>query len=336
MTGVAITQCNRRQCNRRAVWLVLLSALELGCGSFAAAQSSASAPTAAQTQPAGFQHTVRLAPLSTTVSADATRWHSRPLVTLTGTIVRFDAEQIQVLGNDQTVPTGYAADRVVDIAFTQIPGDQREAIAQFQQQNFAAALPALIRCVSDRETDSRPPVWRQQWLSMLAAQAAMRSNRGEIAIELVKQLDARPMPLMVLALLPIDWTGSVGEPLREAAVQAAASDSPAVKLVAASWLLRSREYRASADAALGRLANQRDRPELAGLAEMLRWRAKPPPEIQAGIMDWETEIQSLPMVMRTGPMICLLDVARQVGLQEVARKWELVLKHAVPTWHPDR
>jgi hypothetical protein len=304
------------------------------CGSSATAQSSAEASTAEQVRPVDFHHTVRLAP-SSTASADNARWHSRPLVTLTGTIVQFDAQQIQLLGNDQAVPTGYAADRVVDVAFTHLPEEQHEAIEQFKRNNFAAALPALIRCISDREAGNRPPLWRQQWLSMLAAQAAMRGNRGEIAVELVKQLDARPMPLMVLALLPIDWTGGVGEPLHEAAVQAAASDSPAVKLVAASWLLQSREYRASAEAALRRLANRQDHPELARLADMLLWRTRPPPEIQAEIATWEAEIQSLPMAIRTGPMICLLEVARQVGLQGVARKWELVLKHAAPTWHPD-
>ncbi len=317
--------------------LIASTALWILCGfcSSATSQSPAAASAAEQAQPADFQHTVRLAPSLTARATDTVRWHPRPLTTLTGKITLFDAEQIQVLGNDQSVPTGYAADRVVDVAFTQTPEDQRQALALFEQKNFSAALPALIRCISDREADNRPPVWRQQWLSMLAAQAAMRSKRGKIAIELVKQLDDRPLPLMVLGLLPLDWTGNAGNELSEAAVQAAASGSPAVKLVAASWLLRSAEYRSSAETALRRLANRRDRPALAQLADRLLWRTKAPPEIQADVMAWEDQIQSLPMALQAGPMIGLFHVARQAGLQDVARKWELLLTHAAPAWHPD-
>ena len=35
----------------------------------------------------------------------------------------------------------------------------------------------------------RPPVWRQQWITMLASVAAWKSGRSKICLELVSQLD---------------------------------------------------------------------------------------------------------------------------------------------------
>lgn len=307
----------------------------LSAFSLAIAQSPASPTEESLRQAIGFQHTVRLTPSATIADAGGSRWYPRSLSTLTGLIVQFDAEQIELRGSDQSVPTRYASDRVVDVALTSVPEDQAAAIDQFKQENYSAALPALVRSISDRDADSRPAVWRQQWLSMLAAQAAMRSGRGEIAIELVKQLDARPLPLIVWALLPVDWTGKAGNELQQAALQGARADSAAVKLVAASWLLRSPEYRSAAETALRRLADQTDRPALAHIAGMLLWRTKSPVELQANILRWENEIGDLPMSLQAGPMASLLHVSRQVGLGEVARKWELILRHAAPVWHPD-
>ena len=57
--------------------------------------------------------------------------------------------------------------------------------------------------------NQRPPVWRQQWLTMLGTVSAWRTHRGRISLELVSQLDKRPLPLMTVAWLPISWTNRV-------------------------------------------------------------------------------------------------------------------------------
>ncbi|WP_233903205.1 hypothetical protein [Stieleria maiorica] len=282
-------------------------------------------------------HRVRLSPPLASTADSTQHWYARPLTTLDGTIVTFDTDQLSILIGDQTAPTRVASERVNAIELTDAPADQVAALDLFHQGDFAAALPALVRCISDQDASDRPPVWRQQWLSMMAAQAALRSGRGDIALELVRQLDARPLPLMILGILPIDWTGTVGDDptFVQTAAEHAASDSLAVKLVVASWLLRSPKYRSAAEAALVRLAGQEDRRTIALLARQLTHRTAPPPVIKANLNSIEAEIQQLPMALQTAPMISMLNLVRQSGLEDAAKKWQLLLELAAPTWHPD-
>lgn len=298
---------------------------------------SISAPVASRVAAQSPPHRVRLAPPIDTKSTPSERWYPRPLSTLIGTVETFDADQLSIHLDEQPLPTRVASERVLEIELVQTPDDQAAAIAAFQQADHGTALPALIRSISEHDASSRPPVWRQQWLSMVASQAAMRSGRGDIAIELVSQLDARPLPALIIGLLPIDWTGEFASnpALVDVAAKRAASDSLAVKLVAASWLLRSPQYRPAAESALKRLAAQSDRPWIAALAGQLVWRTKPPPEIESKLKQWESEIDQLPMALQTGPMVCLLHVVRKSGLTDATKKWELAIELSAPTWHPD-
>ncbi|MCO8125504.1 hypothetical protein NHH03_27445 [Stieleria sp. TO1_6] len=283
-------------------------------------------------------HRVRLAPLASSTAPADSAWYPQPLVSHTGTVVQFDADQISIVLAGQSVPTRFAASRVIEIESVRPAPDQRAALALFEQAEFGAALPALIRAISEHDAATRPPVWRQQWLSMLACQAAWRSGRAEIALELVDQLDARPLPPLMLSMLPIDWTGSVAMSDQEFEIAAgrAGSKSLAVKLVAASWLLRSPKYHDAAQSALTRLAAQSQRQTIAKLAGQLVWRSKTPPEIVADWQRWEQQINALPMALQTGPMVALFYSTRQAGLSDVAKRWQMTLEHAAPTWHPDR
>jgi hypothetical protein len=250
--------------------------------------------------------------------------------------LQFDDEQISILLDGESVPTRLAALRVLEIMPETTPPDQKAAIESFRQGDFHAALPALIRCVSDHDVATRPPVWRQQWLSMLAAQAAMRSGRGKIALELVDQLDSRSLPPMTLGILPLDWTGTINDQdMTAAAVGRAGSPSLAVKLVAASWLLRSPTYRTAAESAVKRLAEQNGREPIAMLAGQLVWRTMTPPEIKAGLIRWESQLGRLPMALQSGPMVSMRDVVRRAGLEDAAKKWTWTIELAAPTWHPD-
>lgn len=281
-------------------------------------------------------HRVRLAPRLEDTSKSESRWYPSPLKTLVGTVQQFDGDQIAVLVDGESVPTRFASQRVMQVELTTTPDDQQQALALLRQKQYRAALPALVQSISEHDASTRPPVWRQQWLSMLAAQAAMRSGRGEIALELVGQLDSRPLPAMVLAMLPIDWTGdSDDQSLLDFAVKRASSDSLAVKLVAASWLLRSPKYRAAAESALQRLSAQTERKWIAAFARQQLWRTKTPPEMESRLKQWEDEINAMPMVLRTGPMVSVLNLTRQAGLKDAERKWALTLELAAPTWHPD-
>lgn len=296
-------------------------------------------------------HQVRLAPPmsppmslpnrgSETAGEDG-RWYPQALVTLAGTIQQFDADQLSLIKTGDTNPSRYAADRVLEIKMADVPADQQAAMQAFNEARYTDAVKGFVSSVSKPRPADRPPVWRQQWISMMAAQAAFRGGRGEISLEIVQQLDARPMPALIWGLLPIDWTGgdvgnrAVNETLINAAAKRASSESMAVKLVAASWLLRSPKFREAASAAIIRLANQSERKRIAQLAKLLQWRTKNPREIQANWRDWETSILALPLALQTGPLVSLHHHVKAAGVDDAARKLQLSLEIAAPTWHPD-
>ncbi|KAA5547047.1 hypothetical protein FYK55_01110 [Roseiconus nitratireducens] len=270
-------------------------------------------------------------------NSDEPRWYPRPIVTVSGRLQTLDDRQVSVLLPDQTVPTRYASERVLEVIPAEVPDDQQTAIEQFLDGNHTAALTGLIRAVNQEDPSKRPPVWRQQWLSMMAAQSAWRSGRGEIALEIIQQLDRRPLPPLVLNLLPIEWTGGTvdADVITVAAVQGASSDSPAVRLVAASWLLRSAQYRTAATAELKRLAAQTEREEIARLAACLLWQTLTPTEVQSDWKRLEAEWRRLPMSLRAGPLIALERLTRSAGLADVAKRYQMMLQLAAPTWHPD-
>lgn len=267
------------------------------------------------------------------------RWYAKPVRWKNGRILGWDDKLVEIETAEGTREK-FAETRVIGFEITGVTEPQQEALQAFANGDFGTSLPMIIRSLSGTDPSQRPPVWRQQWLSMIAAQAAMRSGRSKIAIELVSQLDRRPLPSMTLSLLPIDWLGVSNKPMQEAAVEGASSSSLAVKLVAASWLLRSEEYRTAATTAIARLAVQDERPRIAMLASQLRWLTVSPPELRSeelgqGLEAWESELRRLPMSLQTAPMLAIANQSRRVGDEEAGRRWALAVRYASPVWHPD-
>ncbi|MEM0925180.1 MAG: hypothetical protein AAGJ83_04010, partial [Planctomycetota bacterium] len=247
---------------------------------------------------------VQLAPQS--IKSTERRWYPRPIEWQPGRIVTWDNAVVEIGAGEQK--TKFDESRVIGFELGNIDARQRDALTTFADNNFSEALPRLIRCVSDAEPSARPPVWRQQWLSMIAAQAAKKSGRGKIALELISQLDRRPLPSLVLSLLPVDWLGTAGEGLQTDAIRGASSPSMATKLVAASWLLRSETYRSAAQTAIVRLGKQSERPRIALLAKQLRYRSMVLPELRDGGLDqWALEWSDLPLSLQTGPLVAIAD-----------------------------
>ncbi|MEO1528114.1 MAG: hypothetical protein AAFX06_22000 [Planctomycetota bacterium] len=283
-------------------------------------------------QAQGTSQRIRLAPRP---DSNRERWYPQPITTRIGEVVAFDNAQLAVILNGEAAPTRFPAERVLDIHSDEVPQDQREALDAFEKGDYTEAMKGFIASISNKDATERPPVWRQQWISMMAAQAAWRSGRGEIALELIEQLDKRPLPPLVWALLPIDWVGTVKtQPIFEAAAKRARSESLAVKLVAASWLLGSTKYRGAAESAIVRLVNLKA-PTISPLAAQLRWRTKTPVELRDEWPQWQSQIEALPMPLRSGPMLSLAVTTRTAGLADVARRQALILETAAPSWHPD-
>lgn len=278
---------------------------------------------------------IRLAPRAESSKEKEERWYAKPITTRIGEIVELDGRQLAVILSGEANPTRFPAERVLSIETREIPDDQRAALQAFRDGDYTTALKGLVASISNKEPSERPPVWRQQWLSMMAAQAAWRSGRGAIAFELIEQLDRRPMPPMIWALLPIDWKGTTNsQPLLDAAAKRAGSESLAVKLVAASWLLGSTKYRGAAESAINRLAKLKA-PTISPLAKQLGWRSRTPVELRSQWPDWLATIDALPMSLQAGPRIAIESALRSAGLADAAREQKLVLETATPVWHPD-
>jgi len=253
-------------------------------------------------------------------------WYARGIERRTGSVVRFDSDrfQYQPSGSDDEVLIASA--RVIWIDPQPITESEREAMRYLADGDYSASLQKLPEILR-----AKPPVWRQQWITMTAAVAAWKSGRPDISLELVSQLDQRPLPPIAIAWLPIAWTNRPQDAnVIRAATSRLADASPAARLVSASWLLSSPK-RSDAMLALKQLEAQ-DRKGIAKLARILSWRAATPPEVLQSHKQWESAIDSLPMVWQTGPLTLLVDKLQAANQNEAANRlrWSLELTPIQP------
>ncbi|TWT81755.1 hypothetical protein CA13_32080 [Planctomycetes bacterium CA13] len=257
-------------------------------------------------------------------------WYPQAIEVLEGEITEFDAKRITIRFAKDGKENSFSAARVLWIEPGNVSEKQAAAMAQFEQREFDKALLALLDSLKER-----PPIWRQQWLSMMAAQSAWRSGRSAIALELVGQLDRRPLPAMVLALLPVAWKSrQVPAETIKSALARLEDPSPAVRLVAASWLLSSGS-RAEATQALKGLSRDNERPAIARLAEAVLWRTIPPPDVASLMTRLEERVDALPMVVQVGPTVSLIERLDSAGESEAAKRLQLSLEITPPHPHPD-
>lgn len=279
--------------------------------------SAADPPGNAATLSGDSLDQIWLAPTKPTSSTS--RWYPQPIQTYQVQVIDFDAKQLTYA---VTNPAAYddhnvtvAADRVLWIEPGGLPEGQSTMIRLFDDGEFGKSLSYLPDVLK-----ARPPVWRQQWLTMMSACAAHRSGRAKIALDLVDQLDRRPLPPIVIAWLPIQWKGGASPAaIEEEASRRIDDDSPLVQLVAASWLLSSPERRVAVTKLLA-LTRNRDRPSVARLAQVLLWTTKPPTEVIESESKWLDQLDSLPMVLQAGPTIALERKLRAAGQVDSANR----------------
>jgi len=169
---------------------------------------------------------------------------------------------------------------------------------------------------------------------MAAAQCAARSGRGAITIELLRQLDQRPLPPLVLGWLPIEWRrGVVPVSAKRESEQAEATTSPMVELVRASWAFELN--REDSLRKLDQLAEQKSRPMMATLATILRFRAANPIEAKERWRKVRSQIESLPISLQTGPMVMLAGKLMAIGEKEHAERLVTSLEIVPLCPHPD-
>jgi hypothetical protein len=248
-------------------------------------------------------------------------WFAPSIIPARGVVKSFDHQECVLLlqGNDST--TTLAARRVIWIEATRPPELERLALATYVLGQDEDSIRPLIDAVT-----AAPPVWRQQQLTALACRAAFRTQRGKLALELISQLDRRSLTPLAIALMPVQWHSIAIEP----AIQQSASDrigdpSPLVRLVAASWLLSSKE-RAQATATLQGLLDVKDRPEIAIFAEVLLWQTQPPSDIKSEHVSWLQTIDKFPLVYQSGPLRTVIGRLNAASLNELAKSYELSLE----------
>lgn len=131
-------------------------------------------------------------------TSSQSKWYPRAVEQLSGRVIELDANQLRFVRTGDEAETVIAARRVLWIQSDSVSPLESEAIELFVQGKYAESLRKLPDVLQQR-----PPVWRQQWITMLAANAAWKSGRSNIAMELVSQLDHRPLPPIAIAWLPI-------------------------------------------------------------------------------------------------------------------------------------
>lgn len=256
-------------------------------------------------------------------------WYPRAIEQRRVRVIEYGPELIRFVAAGERQETTIAATRVLWVT----PGHRSEfetrGLELFAAKQHAAALPVLIDAIG-----TRPPVWHQQWLSMVAAQAAWRGGRAEIALELINQVERRPVTPLVLAWLPVAWDSSRQPGEAFAAAQARIiQPSPAMQLVAASWLLSTK--RGQATQILRFLTQDQTQPSVAKLAEIVLWRTSPPREVKELGDSWRAEIKALPLVLQLGPLIMLWHKLQAAAEHGEAARLQLALQLSRPYPHPD-
>ncbi|MGV3486716.1 MAG: hypothetical protein ACO1RT_20020 [Planctomycetaceae bacterium] len=266
----------------------------------------------------------------TPVKGDERPFAPRSIARRQGAIESADSKSLVMVPAREDKSVQVTASRVIWIEPGFEDSDTIAAIALFRQGQYAQSISPLLDSIT-----RRPSVWRAQWLSMHLWQAAYLAERYPASLELVKQIDARPLPAYIIGGLPIAWIdGRLPASAVDAARSALAqpSTSAATQLVAASWLLGPSGDQAAV-AALHSLVAQKERPLVAQLAETLLWVKTPPPNLRANRQVWKQQLEKLPLAMYAGPAALLADRLEAAGEREEALELFLSVALTPPRPH---
>ena len=253
----------------------------------------------------GFASTIWLAP--STSETRGSNWYPAAIQKQQGQVVQFDRDAIVITDPKTSRSRRLASSRVLWIEADDQTDREKNIRSFFEEGRDTDADSGLSDVLHERA-----PVWRQQWLTMVAAVSAWRTKRGKVALELISQLDQRPLPLMILAWLPIAWTNQItAEPLVADALARLSDPSPIVQLIASSWLLSS-VHRNIASEKIKELITS-ERTEVAQLASALLWRVATPEQVKKSAEDWRDEIDRMPLMLQGGPLVLLKSKLQSSG-----------------------
>lgn len=260
-----------------------------------------------------------------------TAFTPRKLIRMTGTVKVLDDRLFEFEPSGSSDAVRVDALRLVWAEPDITEPNAKAAMEAYRSGKHRESIPLFLEAVS-----ARPPVWRAQWLSMHLWQAAYESGRYPATLELVKQIDARPLSPMILGGLPIHWltTRLPDEAVNAARATLASSDSlDATNLTAASWLLGHPD-REQAVAILLAISEQNARPALAQLATALLWQRATPPEVLSESGRWKARLETFPLTLTPGPTFLVGKRLEAAGREDDALEW--YLKGALTASRPHR
>jgi hypothetical protein len=258
----------------------------------------------------------------------------RSLARMTGEVLSIDDKTLVFTPANETESVQIASSRVVWIEPKFEDEATVKAVVAFRSGDKNASISPLLNAVT-----AGPAVWRAQWLSMHLWQAAFHESKYPAALELVKQIDARPLPPMILGGLPIQWS-SERLPVSAldaannllAAVSTERNGSLATRLVAASWLLNESNNRMATET-LRAITLQSERPALAQLATALLWKQTSPPDVIANQSDWNQRLAKMSLTLTPGPTFLAAERLEAAGRPEDALTKYLSVAIASPRPH---
>ncbi len=255
----------------------------------------------------------RIAYLPVSSDRQQDTWLAQPLLKLSGAIESFDAQQLEITVSGETQPTRIRTERIVWVQPGWDDEDARTGVEAYQAGDWPQAIARMLAALK-----KRPPVWRQEWLSVKLANAAMEAGRYPAAFELIAQLDRKPLPLPMVGQLPITWSGRTSDAGLIAAAKAKLNAAePLARLAAASVLLTTAEA-PTAQRVLEALAGDAGRPLVAKLADAQLWRMATPVETARSAERWQEKADGLPPATFTGPLAVIADRLQAAGESERA------------------
>ncbi len=258
-------------------------------------------------------------------SVGQTGWLPQPLRKLSGTIESFQQGKLQIVVADASSVEGLARrelddDRIVwiQVDWSGEGAEVQQAFEDFNNRQFAACLKPMGEYVKRAK-----PRWRQLIAYGYLMNAAAAVDKHSAALAIAAGFHAAAPPACFYSLLPIAWTRPPINAARDqAAVAGLQHADPAVRVIAASWLLTGTN-RQRADAVLARASNDPTDPLLARLADAIRWRTAAGPEVAASLATWERKVDQLPIAVQAGPMTAIADRLQASGRGEEALAWWL-------------
>ena len=260
--------------------------------------------------------------------SNAGDWTAQSIRTAFGRVLEFNDDRVRLESDEAGNIVSVSMDQLVWMQPRYHWEKAAEGMQLFDKGEYEQAIPLLLGGVT-----AGPPKYEQYWLTGHLAMAAFEIGNYSATLELVRSLNQSNAPSAIYPLLPVQWHSRPTPPQAVAAAREAIGESlPLVRLVSASWLLSSVGDRLLAERTLDALAGDRRNPSIQRMAEVVRFRRVPVPQIESASRNWIEQVERLPIGMQGGPWLTIADRLEAAGVADRAREYYLTvtLLHRVP------